>query len=126
MNPQLLSIAANVIKKADRDHPADGVLRLELKNTKGISRGDGREISRAVFAYYRWLGWLNHKASLPEQLAEAVERNHDFQINPDRLSPPELAQAIPGWVKDEVKVSPEWLCTLQLEPKTWLRAKLGK
>jgi len=29
-------------------------------------------------------------------------------------------------VKDEVKVSPEWLCTLQLEPKTWLRAKLGK
>lgn len=125
MNPQLLSIAAKVIDKADHDHPADDVLRLELKNAKGLSRPEGREISRAVFSYYRWLGWLNPKASLSQQLAEAMERNHDFQINPARISAPELSQAIPGWVKDEVTVSPEWLRALQLEPKTWLRARLG-
>jgi 16S rRNA (cytosine967-C5)-methyltransferase len=125
MDLRLSNLAVNIIARSDREHPADAVLRLELKNASGISRGDGREISRAVFSYYRWLGWLNHKASMHEQLAEAVERNRDFQINPDRLSAPELAQAIPGWVKEQVKVAPEWLRALQLEPKTWLRARLG-
>lgn len=125
MTKELLAIAARVIKKADHDHPADGVLRLELKKAKGILRRDGREISRAVFSYYRWLGWLNPKASLSSQIDEAVERNHDFQINPNRIPALELAQAVPGWVKEQVAVSPEWLRALQLEPKTWLRARLG-
>lgn len=120
-----IGIAAAVVVRSNREHPADGVLRQELKNARGVSREMGREISRAVFAYYRWLGWLNHKAPIAEQLAEAVERNHDFQINPDHISAPELARAVPGWVKEQVAVSPEWLRALQLEPKTWLRGRLG-
>lgn len=126
MNSQLSSIAASVVKKADREHPADAVLRAELRSAKGITRNDGGMISEAVFAYYRWLGWLNQKDSMPVQLEEAVERDRDFQNKPDSISAPELQRAIPGWVKAQMKVSPEWLRALQMKPKLWLRAHMGK
>ena len=119
-------IAARVIAKADREHPADAVLRAELKSAKGITRNDGGVISEAVFAYYRWLGWLNQKSPVIEQIEEAVERHRDFQRGPDSISTPELQRAIPGWVKEQVEVSPEWLRALQLEPNLWLRARPGK
>lgn len=126
VNSRLKSIVVGVIAKSGREHPADDVLRAELKNAKGISRGEGGEISRAVFAYYRWLGWLNHKDAVEKQVEEAVERNRSFQNNSDRISEPELARAIPGWVKQQVNVSPEWLRVLQSAPKLWLRARPGK
>ncbi len=120
-----IQIAAKVIAKADREHPADLVLRTELKNARGIVRSEGGLISEAVFAYYRWLGWLNPKDTVEMQIEEAVERNRDFQRKPDGISAPELQRAIPGWVKEQVEVSPEWLRALQLEPNIWLRARLG-
>jgi 16S rRNA (cytosine967-C5)-methyltransferase len=120
-----IQIAERVIKKSDREHPADGVLRVELKNAKGILRSDGAAASEAVFAYYRWLNWLNPNATVVEKIVEAVERDRDFQKKPDKLSEEELSRAIPGWVKEEVKFSPEWLRALQLHPNLWLRTKLG-
>jgi 16S rRNA (cytosine967-C5)-methyltransferase len=118
-------IAARVIAKADREHPADLVLRTELKNTKGIVRSEGGLVSEAVFAYYRWLNWLNPNAIVEEQIDEAVLRNRDFQKKSDGLSAPELQRAIPSWVNGAVKVSPEWLQVLQLKPGIWLRARPG-
>ncbi|HEX3797269.1 MAG TPA: RsmB/NOP family class I SAM-dependent RNA methyltransferase [Verrucomicrobiae bacterium] len=122
---QAIQIAERVIAKSNRERPADGVLRTELKSARGISRNDGAAASEAVFAYYRWLGWLNPNAKVSEQIVEAVERDRDFQKKSDEISAPELQRAIPGWVKAEVKYSPEWLRALQLHPKLWLRAKLG-
>lgn len=126
MNNRLLTIAARVIAKADREHPADGVLRAELRSAKGILRSEGGVISDAVFAYYRWLGWLNLKAPVAEQIEEAVERNRDFQNGVATITEPELQRAIPGWAKKQVDVSVEWLRALQSEPKLWLRARPGK
>jgi 16S rRNA (cytosine967-C5)-methyltransferase len=123
---RVIEIAANVIAKADREHPANAVLRAELKNAKGITRNDGGIISEMVFSYYRWLGWLNQKSAIGEQLEEALERHRDFQTEPDGISAPELQRAIPGWVKEQVEVSPEWLRALQMEPNLWLRARPGK
>jgi 16S rRNA (cytosine967-C5)-methyltransferase len=122
---QAIQIAERVIAKANRERPADGMLRMELKSARGISRNDGAAASEAVFAYYRWLGWLNPNAKVSEQIMEAVQRDRDFQKKSDQISAPELQRAIPGWVKAEVKYSPEWLRALQLHPKLWLRAKLG-
>jgi 16S rRNA (cytosine967-C5)-methyltransferase len=121
----IIRVAADVIAQSDREHPADGVLRKELKVAKGISREEGRAVSRAVFAYYRWLGWLDHKEAIEKQIEEAVNRNRAFQNNSNNISAPELERAIPGWVKAQVKVSPEWLRALQLEPQLWLRARSG-
>ena len=122
----MLTIAASVIAKAGREHPADGVLRTKLKEAKGILREDGRTISGAVFAYYRWLGWLDRKETIPKQIERAVELNEEYQKNPTSVPEGEMKQAIPEWVREEVEVSAAWLWSLQKEPRLWLRARLGK
>ena len=125
MNNRVQSIAAKVVKKADREHLADAVLRAELKEAKSLSRNEGREISETVFAYYRWQGWLEQKAQIPERLERAAELNRAFQNDPESVLESKLQRAIPAWVKEQVKVSPEWLRALQLEPRLWLRARPG-
>lgn len=121
----IFQIAASIIAKSDREHPADGVLRAELKKA-GVSRTEGGAISRAVFAYYRWLGWLDEQSPMVEQLQGAIELNESFQKNPGSVSDEELKRAVPAWINDQVDLSAEWLRSLQLEPKLWLRARPGK
>ncbi len=119
-------IAARVIAKADREHPADLVFRTELKNTKGIVRSEGGLVSEAVFAYYRWLNWLNPNAIVEEtRLTRRCCEIATSRKSPTVFSAPELQRAIPGWVKEAVKVSPKWLRALQLKPSIWLRARPG-
>ncbi len=126
MNERFLSIAAQVIRKSDREHPADAVLRTALKEAKGISREDGRTISAAVFAYYRWLGWLEQTAPMEGQMRRAMELNQAYRKKPSSFSDQEMAKAIPEWVRGEVEASGEWLRALQKEPRLWLRARSGK
>lgn len=121
-----LEIAAAVIAKSDREHPADSVLRLELKSARGISRETGRAISRAVFAYYRWFGWLEKSASLEEQIQQAGELARSFEKNPEQIPESELPLAVPDWAAEQIAISPQWLRALQREPKLWLRARAGQ
>src|SRR5262249_16447591 len=72
------------------------------------------------------LGWLDRKATIPEQIRRAVQLNETYQKSPASIPEPEMKQAIPEWVRGQVKVSPEWLRALQREPSLWLRARLGK
>lgn len=122
--PQSISkIASEIISKSDREHPADTVLRLELKR-RNLWREESRNISRAVFTYFRWLGWLDPQKPLAGNLFVAEQLAEKFARDPQRFSDEELlAKAIPAWVKEFMEVSPEWLRALQSEPKLWLRAK---
>lgn len=122
---KIIQIAASIIAKADMEHPADGVLRAQLKKA-GVSRHEGGAISRAVFAYYRWLGWLDEKSPTVQQLERAIELNKSFQKNPESISNEELKRAVPAWINEQVDVSADWLRSLQMEPKLWLRARPGK
>lgn len=122
---KIIQIAAKIIAKADGEHPADGVLRSELKKA-GVSRHEGGEISRAVFAYYRWFGWVDQKSPIAEQFETAIELNKSFQTNPKSISDEELKRAVPAWINEQVDVSADWLRSLQLEPKLWLRARPEK
>ncbi len=120
----LVKIAAEIIAKSDDEHPADSVLRTELKRQTSLSRRDSREISRAVFTYFRWLGWLDPQKPLAGNIFVAQQLAEKFLREPQKFSEEELsARAIPAWVKDFVTVSPEWLRALQCEPKLWLRTK---
>ncbi|HWF20148.1 MAG TPA: RsmB/NOP family class I SAM-dependent RNA methyltransferase [Verrucomicrobiae bacterium] len=126
MNNKFLLLATAIVAKSNREHPADAVLRTELKNAKGLSRADSKSISDAVFAYYRWLGWLDRKTSIEQQLERAVELDKAFQENPQSISESELPRAVPEWVAGHVKITPEWLRSLQMKPKLWLRARVGQ
>ncbi len=127
MEPRLLKIAAEIIAKSDREHPADSVLRAELKRQSSLRRDESREISRAVFTYFRWFGWLDPQKPAAGNIFVAQQLAEKFARDPQRFSDDELrAKAVPAWVSESVEVSPEWLRALQSEPRLWLRAKRGQ
>lgn len=126
MEPRLLKIAEEVITKSDREHPADLVLRAELKRQRSLSREDGREISRAVFTYFRWFGWLNSSKRISENIFLAQQRAEKFARSPQEFSDEEMLKAVPNWTKDCMEIPEAWLCALQTEPRLWLRTKRNR
>jgi 16S rRNA (cytosine967-C5)-methyltransferase len=122
-----LAIACDVIRRSDRDHAADGVLRLELRKRADLSPATRREISEAFFGYYRWRGWLDRKKPLESRVAHALELAGRFRRNPFTLPEATLrAKAVPEWTADEMDCPLEWLRSLQREPHVWLRARRGQ
>lgn len=127
MNARLQEIAIEVIGKATRDCPADFTLRTVLKGRRLLSRSDAREISRAVFSYYRWRGWLDLDRSVSDGLIRALELDQVFQEKPNAFSVEELRNcAVPSWAQKGMDVSDDWLRTLQHSARLWLRAKKGQ
>lgn len=119
----LLKVAEEIISKSDPEHPADFVLRAELKRRRGLSRENGREISRAVFAYFRWFGWLDTKKPLAENILLAQQLAGKFSREPHSFSDEELRKAVPAWTANCMEIFTAWLRALQSEPKLWLRTK---
>ena len=120
-------MAGEVIRKADRQHPADTVLRNELAARRHLTPEAKSQISHAVFAYYRWRGWLNVGIPMPELLEQALALSERFAERPESFPIDDLrTRAIPHWVESEVEVSPGWLRALQTEPRLWLRARPGQ
>ncbi len=125
LDTRLTKIASTVIQKANRERPADFVLRSELKAQRHLSRQDARIISKAVFAYFRWYGWIVGEP-IDKGLSQASQLEEKFFANPKSFSDSELREkVVPSWVNDHVDVSIDWLRTLQHEPHLWLRARRG-
>jgi 16S rRNA (cytosine967-C5)-methyltransferase len=114
----VIRVVTEIIEGSDREHPADATMRRVLKARKSIGAATAREIAEAVFAYYRWFGWLNARDPIPKQIRQAQEL--------DRNPPSDLSRAVPDWIKHEVEVTPEWLRSLQEKPKLWIRARTGQ
>lgn len=122
-----LNRAAHVLRRISPDVPADAALRTELAANRGLSPGDRRSVTRAVFAYFRWLQWLDSRESPQKQIAAALELQTRFNQNPASVKPEALAaRAVPVWLRDEVELSPDHLRQLQREPALWLRPRTGQ
>ncbi|MBI5423361.1 MAG: RsmB/NOP family class I SAM-dependent RNA methyltransferase [Opitutae bacterium] len=121
----LLNETARVLKLVQAGTPADAALRETLGRTRHSSAPAlRRAVSRAVFAYFRWLRWLEPKQSLQKQAQAALDLQARFDRAPDSFKPEALAaRAVPDWLKSEMDVPPDWLRQLQREPILWLRAK---
>jgi 16S rRNA (cytosine967-C5)-methyltransferase len=122
-----LELAARVIARADKAHPADLVLRETFRKTRGLSRALTREVSRAVFAYYRWYGWLDRRRPVTAQLKRAVDLAGGYLERPESFSDEKLvARTLPSWIASEIPLDAAWIRSLQAEPRLWLRARPGK
>jgi 16S rRNA (cytosine967-C5)-methyltransferase len=56
----------------------------------------------------------------------ALRLNDRFRADESSVPFSELrAKAVPAWTAGQMEVGDEWLCSLQREPKLWLRAKRG-
>ena len=86
-----------------------------------------RATSLAIFAYFRWLSWLDAKASPQKRVEQALGLQQRFDADPKSIKPEALAaRAVPAWVAAEMDVTPGWFQQLQREPALWLRARPGQ
>jgi 16S rRNA (cytosine967-C5)-methyltransferase len=121
------SLAARVIAAASAAKPADAVLRETLRTAGGLTAAESREASRAVFAYYRWLGWLDRKLPVAKQVEQALELSRRFADAPEGFPDDELLSRVgPAWAREELEVTPAWAAAIQGEPVLWLRARRGQ
>jgi 16S rRNA (cytosine967-C5)-methyltransferase len=117
-------IAVEVIRTASRDKPADQALREVLKAMRALPPFDAAEVSRTVFNYYRWHGWLRDERTVDARMRLArrlAERSRANTIPYAELR----AKAVPTWTSEVLDVSDDWVKSLQKEPTLWLRAKQG-
>jgi 16S rRNA (cytosine967-C5)-methyltransferase len=117
--------ALRLIPLTNREHPADAVLRAEVRK-RSVPSALIREVSHIVFSYFRWFGWLSNQDPIAAQARKALRLAATFDSNPSSFKDAEVvAHAIPSWVRTELDVSPLWARSLQAEPRLWLRARRG-
>jgi len=127
LHPSLVPTACKIIEQADREHPADAVLRETFKRLRVFNADETRAISNAVFTYFRWRGFLNADDDNEAQFRQAFKLAAQFERDPFSLTDDELrAKTVPDWTGNEVDASIEWFRTLQRPPNLWLRAKRGQ
>ena len=125
--PGIPALAEKIIQAASREHPADGVMRAELKAQHGLSRDDGARVSKAVFAYFRWLGWLDERQTIQGRINQALGLAERYVLQPESFADAELiARAVPGWLATVMTVPGAWVRALQRGPTLWLRARRGR
>ncbi|MEY2466387.1 MAG: rRNA (cytosine967-C5)-methyltransferase, partial [Verrucomicrobiota bacterium] len=123
----VLRLSAQIIEESSREHPADAIMRETFKRLRVLNADETRQISDAVFAYFRWRGWLNNERGLPADIEQALELSERFQENSAAFAIDDLrAKAVPDWVASEVPAEDKWFKALQREPRLWLRARRGQ
>ncbi len=126
MERNLLNLAAKVVQLSSRERPADEVLRSQLKTQRGLTQFQSGQVSQAMFAYFRWFGWLDERESLEARIEHALDLGERFAESPHEFSDDDLGRAVPNWLRDEMEITPDWLRSIQTEPKIWLRARPGQ
>lgn len=127
MDHHVLETACKIIEQADREHPADSVLRETFKRLRVFNAEETRTISNAVFNYFRWRGFLNLDSDTRAQVEEALDLASQFEQDPLSFSDDDLrANSVPDWAAQEIDAHIDWLRTLQRPPNLWLRAKRGQ
>jgi 16S rRNA (cytosine967-C5)-methyltransferase len=122
----MLLAAAEVIASSSRENPADQALRKKFAAERPSDQGR-RAVTDAVFAYFRWYGWLTRTSSVTRQIQQALDLDAEFQAKPNKFTEQELApRAVPGWTRGHMDRPFVWLKELQEHPRLWLRARSGK
>ena len=122
-----LNHAARVLASISADQRADTALRFYFEAHRYLQPPAKRAISHNVFVYFRWLTWLDPKASAQKRLEQALSLQTAFDADPKSVKPETLAvRAVPAWLASEVEVSADYLRQLQRDPALWLRARPGQ
>src|SRR5262245_13123205 len=94
-----LTHSAHVLAAMSDNQRADVALRSYFEHHRHLQPPARRAISRALFAYFRWLAWLDPKASPHKRIAHATTLQERFASNEGALKVETLAaRAVPSWV----------------------------
>jgi len=125
MDKRVYPLATKVIELAGTERPADAVLRVVIRDAGHVGKETAAALSKTVFGYYRWRGFLTPGRTMEHQLHESEELARRFTEQPSSFSDEDLQRAVPEWVFSEMEVTTAWLRSLQAEPTLWLRARVG-
>jgi 16S rRNA (cytosine967-C5)-methyltransferase len=127
MDSATLNHAAQVLATISAGERADTALRSYFEHHRYLQPTAKRAISQAVFAHFRWLSWLDSKASPQKRVEQAATLQQRFNADEKSVKAEALAvRAVPAWLATEVELPPETLRQLQREPALWLRARSGR
>lgn len=119
-----LNHAAQVLASISADQRADNALRFYFEHHRYLQPPARRAISHAVFSYFRWLSWLDPKASPQKRVEQAATLHERFKADEKSVKAEALAvRAVPGWVAAEMDLPADYLHQLQRDPVLWLRAR---
>ena len=127
MSTALAQRAAHIVSQVSPEVPADFVLRREIGADRELNPVEKRALTGAVFAYYRWLEWLDSTRALPQRVLAALDLQKRFDADPAATKPEALAaRALPAWALAALDFpSPEarlaYLRQLQRPPSLWIR-----
>ncbi len=122
-----LNHAAQVLATISSDQRADSALRFYFERHRYLQPPARRGVSHAVFAYFRWLSWLDSKASPQKRIEQASSMQARFKADEKSVKNETLGvRAVPAWLAGEADIPPETLRQLQREPALWLRARPGR
>ena len=126
-----LNHAAQILTTVSTGERADTALRFYFESHRYLQPPAKRAISHTVFVYFRWLSWLDPKASPQKRLEQAVELHARFIADPKCIKAETLAvRAVPTWLWTELELPAEakagYLRQLQRDPPLWLRARPGQ
>jgi 16S rRNA (cytosine967-C5)-methyltransferase len=126
MGETLENHAARVLSSLRPGVPGDAALREYLAGNRSLGAVGRRSVSRAVFAYFRWLNWLEPELSAQKRVLRALELQARFDRDPAGVKAEALAAlAVPRWLAGEMELPAAYLRQLQREPALWIRTKLG-
>jgi 16S rRNA (cytosine967-C5)-methyltransferase len=119
--------AATIIAQVSPDVHADFALKREFAGDPELTPQDKRDLTRAVFAYYRWFRWFDHTSAVASRVNTALDLQRKFDAAPDSVNPAHLAERIlPAWALSSIDfpftaARTAYLLQLQREPALWLR-----
>ena len=126
MSPLALR-AATIIAQVSPDVHADFALKREFAGDPDLTPQEKRELTRAVFAYYRWYRWFDHTSAVASRVNTALDLQRKFDAAPASVNPTHLAERVlPAWALASIDFPSTaariaYLLQLQREPALWLR-----
>jgi 16S rRNA (cytosine967-C5)-methyltransferase len=127
MGETLENHASRVLGSIRPGVPADAALREYLSASRSLGAVGRRSVSRAVFAYFRWLHWLDPGQSAQRRILAAVGLQNRFERDPATVKAEALAaRAVPDWLRGEMDLTADFLRRIQREPALWIRTKAGE
>jgi 16S rRNA (cytosine967-C5)-methyltransferase len=132
----LYNYASEAIRRWREGMNADAALRDFMRRHPHFPQPGRVKLTHAVFAYFRWLRWLED-ARLPEQIEAAAAIQERFARDPRSVKDQALAAlAVPEWIWPELDFGADpaeaealkfaWLRSLQIKPPLWIRARPGR
>lgn len=118
-------MALEIVGRADREHPADAVLRETLRRGTGLTREAGSEVARRVMAFHRWQGRVDAGLAPRARMEAALELSEAYAAAPESFREVDLWPAVPAWIREHLDVGPAWIRAIQMEPRLWIRARPG-